>query len=390
MTQGQRHPRPQRVGHHRHPPPPPGRQQLGRGRGLVGVQRLGERRQLLRRLDQLRLRVAPAHLHRGGVPAAPTADRLARRRWRSLVRSPLRAGGASCSSSRLPALRLARLLDRHHRHADRHRAGRRRSRPRSASRSAVWMAHSKVVTGGRHPGARLHADAAVLHLPAAAELLFGIGAAAAIICTLIYCTATGGPDHVPRHPHAARHDDGGDRVDGPDAGASDCTKVELPLAKRDHHRRDQPDDDGGAVDGHDRGVHRRAGARPAGASTASSAARSARVRRRHRDRDHGDHARPDHHGGQRAGRAGSARADRPTPPAPRLLLGAGAIGTLVRSTSPATSRVAANEFRQQLPTRHPHPGPGRPFGHWMLPTAPTDDLDLRLPSPRSSSTRWRA
>ena len=75
---------------------------------------------------------------------------------------------------------------------------------------------------------------------------------------------------------------------------------------QDHHRRDQPDHDGGAVHGH----HRRAGqrARPGKARAAALQIQNigARLGGRPAHRRDGDHAGPDHHRRQRTRRAGRA------------------------------------------------------------------------------------
>ena len=94
-------------------------------------------------------------------------------------------------------------------------------------------------------------------------LFFGIGASAAVVCTLIYALppiiriAGYGIRNVSATTIEATDSSGQTPVAAADQGAA-------ADGRRDDRGRAQPDDHGGAVDGDDRGVRRRARPRPAG------------------------------------------------------------------------------------------------------------------------------
>ena len=100
----------------------------------------------------------------------------------------------------------------------------------------LWMGHSKVVTAIVTPvlDVMQTMPSFVYLLPI--SILFGIGAAAAIIVTLIYATPPGGPDHRARHPHPAGRGDGGDRLDGPEPSAA-AHQGRAAAGQAHHHRR---------------------------------------------------------------------------------------------------------------------------------------------------------
>ena len=106
-------------------------------------------------------------------------------------------------------------------------------------------------------------------------------------------------------------------------------KIELPMAKHDHHRGRQPDHDGRAVDGHDRGLHQRSRPRPARRTRPERAARGRRLRARPVHRADGDHARPGHDGRQPELRAAGPRRGQDGRPEPGHVSAAAAIGTAV-------------------------------------------------------------
>ena len=147
-------------------------------------------------------------------------------------------------------------------------------------------------------------------------LFFGIGASAAVVCTLIYAL----PPLIRIAGHGIRsvsdHDHRGDRLGRADELAAPAQGAAADGAQDDRGGR-QPDDHGGTVDGHDRGVRRRSGPRPAGALGAVQERRRRRLRARHADRGDGGHARPVHHCRERGLREGRTRRHRPPQAADR-------------------------------------------------------------------------
>ena len=136
---------------------------------------------------------------------------------------------------------------------------------------AVWMAHSSraraIVTPILDVMQTLPSFTYLMPL----MLLFGINAAAAVICTLIYSLppvmriAAHGLQNLPAY------DTRGDRLDGPDQVAT-AAEGRAADGQADDHRRPEPDNDGGAVDGHHRRLHQRPRPRPAGGAGPERAA----------------------------------------------------------------------------------------------------------------------
>ena len=137
-------------------------------------------------------------------------------------------------------------------------------------------------------------------------LFFGIGASAAVACTLVYAL----PPIIRIAGHGIRSVSP-TTIEATDSSGQTARQRlhEGPAADgpRDHRGRPQPDDHGRAVDGHAGGVRRRPGARQAGAPRADQERRRRSVRPRHADRGHGDHARPEHDRGKPASREGRPR-----------------------------------------------------------------------------------
>jgi glycine betaine/proline transport system permease protein len=196
------------------------------------------------------------------------------------------------------------------------------------------------------------------------SILFGIGPAAAVMMTLVYAAppviritahgirAVSGPTCSRRPTRSARPAPAAVERRAPDGQAHD-------------HRGYQPDDDGGALDGDHRGVHRQPGPGPAGPRRPE--ARPARhvVRRRHRDRDHGDHARPVDDRREPVSAPSSRRA-----PVRRVARSAGSawglagVGTRV-ALYLSHSYVWANEFPSQPDLGTPLRNAVDSFGEWL-------------------------
>ena len=95
-------------------------------------------------------------------------------------------------------------------------------------------------------------------------LFFGIGPSAAVVATLIYALPPLVRIAGLRHPRGLDDDHRGHRLGRPDLLAA-AAQGAAPDGPQDDHRRAQPDDPGGAVDGHAGGVRQRARPRQAGA-----------------------------------------------------------------------------------------------------------------------------
>ena len=274
---------------------------------------------------------------------------------------------------------------------------------------AVWMARSRTARG-RSITPMLDV---MQTLPSFTYLLplslfFGIGAAAAVICTLIYALPPVMRIAVARPAARPRADARGDRRRWGRPSWQRLPKVELPMAKRTIIVGHQPDHDGGAVDGHHRRLHQRSRPRPAGGARAQRAARRRRVRPRPVHRDHGDHAGPGHDRRQRAPDGAGPRAGRGHRRAPRqLLLGGAWLSPRAASTCPATTRGRRSRRGRPLRRLARRPGPerrrldlhalvGATTRH--LPTEftydvlnPLQDLDRRVARGSSPARRsWRS
>ena len=170
--------------------------------------------------------------------------------WRSRSGSPSLSRLRSRSWSRLSCCPSASSgFGRTHRHADRHVPLGRALRSPSACRSAIWMARSEAASSGVTPcstSCRRCRRSCYLRRSRCSS-------ASARSAAVIYphlCASAGRPHHRARDPGVSRPRSRRP-IAGPDPVPA-ARKVQLPMAKRDHHCRRQPDDDGGAVDGDDR------------------------------------------------------------------------------------------------------------------------------------------
>ena len=157
-------------------------------------------------------------------------------------------------------------------------------------------------TGRAHADPRRDADAAVVHLPAAADAalrhrrLRRRGLHARLLA------ATGDQDRRTRVATSAHSDHGGRHLHGTDQVAT-VVQDRAADGQGDHHRGCQPDHDGRALDGHDRRLHQRSRPRAARRTRPERTACGRRVRARSVHRADGDHAGPRHHGSERELRA---------------------------------------------------------------------------------------
>ena len=131
----------------------------------------------------------------------------------------------------------------------------------------VWMGHSKAVTAIVTPvlDVMQTMPSFVYLLPF--SILFGIGPAAGDHGRPSSTPAAGDPDRrarasAPSTPACSRRPRRSARA------AAAAAQGRAPDGEAHDHRRRQPDDHGGAVDGHDRGVHRRSRPRRSRSSTA--------------------------------------------------------------------------------------------------------------------------
>ena len=305
VHRGQRHPGAPRRGAHR--APRPDHRVAERAPGLTRHEPGHAGHQRDRRGAAQRRRLDAADDRQTQPPPPGPGDRLVRcsgpgdvRRVRGRQLADRPAGAVL-----VPLLRCLRLLAGLDGPADHHwhlgASG-------GAHRDAAGGAHRHPNAGqcDRHAGPRPHADDADLRLPAADRAVLRHRGQCCGRLHPHLRPAADHPDRRLRHPRGLEDDHRGDRLGRPDLLAA-VDQGAAPDGPQDDHRRAQPDDAGGALDGHIGRVRQRARPRRARARRTADQRRRHGLRARRPHRGHGRHAGPDHDRGQRAGREGGSR-----------------------------------------------------------------------------------